>query len=173
MTWRYYDCRASANDPLADIRLYRQIFDMSTSLTFGYRFSGDPNDDFGWLKVDVVGDHFSGQGGFWVQWQDVKEFGEALSFYPILPEAPIKAAWGYEPWEGNSLVVSVEIAPADKRGNLSVRVWLRDYAEMGDGSPSNCVRTTFKTNYPELENFRNAIAQLMDGKAKEAVLLGQ
>jgi hypothetical protein len=145
---------------------------MSTSLTFGYRFSGDPNDDFGWLKVDVVGDHFSGQGGFWVQWQDVKEFGDALSTYPILPEAPINAAWGYEPWEGDSLVVSVEVAPADKRGNLSVQVWLRDYAEMGDGAPSNCVRTTFKTNYPELESFRNVIAQLMDGKAKQAVLVG-
>ena len=35
------------------------------------------------------------------------------------------------------------------------------------------VRTTFQTNYPELENFRIAIAALMDGKAKEAVLVGQ
>ena len=95
-----------------------------------------------------------------------------LSAYPILPEAPIKAAWGYEPWEGDSLVVSVEVAPADKRGNLSVQVWLRDYVENGDGVPQNCVRTTFHTNYPEVENFRIAIAELMDGKAKEAVLVG-
>lgn len=146
---------------------------MSTSLTFGYEFSADPTDDFGWLKVDVVGDRFSGQGGFWVQWQNVREFGEALSKYPILPHAPIKAAWGYEPWEGQSLVVSVEVSPADRRGNLSVQVWLRDYIEVVDGTPFNCVRTTFKSNYPELENFRNAIAQLMAGKAKEAVLVGQ
>lgn len=146
---------------------------MNTSLSFSYEFSGDPNDDFGWLDVKVIGDKFTGHGGFWVQWQDVKEFGEDLSAYPILPEAPIKAAWGYEPWKGESLVVSVEVAPADKRGNLSVQVWLRDYVENGDGAPQNCVRTTFQTNYPEIENFRIAIAALMDGKAKEAVLLGR
>jgi hypothetical protein len=145
---------------------------MNTSLSFSYQWSGDPNDDFGWLDVKVIGDKFAGHGGFWVQWQDVKEFGEDLSAYPILPDAPIKAAWGYE-WGGDSLVVSVEVAPADKRGNLSVQVWLRDYVENGDGAPQNCVRTTFQTNYPEIENFRIAIAALMDGKAKEAVLVGQ
>jgi hypothetical protein len=69
----------SGHDNLADVRLYRQIFGMSTSLTFGYQFSGDPSDNFGWLNVDAVDDHFSGKGGFWVQWQDVKELGEALT----------------------------------------------------------------------------------------------
>lgn len=146
---------------------------MNTSLSFSYQFSDDPNDDFGWLDVKVIGDKFAGHGGFWVQSQDVKEFGEVLSAYPIRPEAPIKAAWGYEPWEGDSLVVSVEVTPADKRGNLLVQVWLRDYLENGDGTPLNCVRTTFKTNYPEIDNFCMAIAALMDGKAKEAVLVGQ
>lgn len=83
------------------------------------------------------------------------------------------AAWGYEPWEGDSLVVSIKVVPAHKRGNLTVLVWLRDYVENGDGEPQNCVRTTFRTNYPEIESFRNAIADLMDGKAKEAILVGQ
>lgn len=147
--------------------------EMKTSLSFAYQYSGDPNDDFGWLGVKVVGEMFSGEGGFWVQWHDVKEFGEQLTTYPILPEAPLKAAWGYEPWEGDALVVSVEVAPADKRGNLSVQVWLRDYAEAAEGAPSNCVRTIFKTNYPELQSFSNAIAQLMDGKVEQAVLVGQ
>lgn len=146
---------------------------MSTSLSLGYQFSSDPSDDFGWLDVKVVGEKFSGHGGFWVQWQDVKEFGEELSAYPISPETPIKAAWGYEPWEGDSLVVSVEVAPADRRGNLTVQVWLRDYVDIGDGAPQNCVRTTFRTSYPEIESFRDAIADLMNGKAKEAVLFGQ
>ena len=145
---------------------------VSTGLTFSYKFSDDPRDDFGWLDVVVASDHFSGRGGFWVQWQDVKEFGEDLSTYPILPNSPVKAAWGYEPWEGDTLVVSVEIAPADKRGNLSVNVWLRDYAEMGEGKPANCVRTTFVTNYPEVEAFRLAIAKLMDRRVDEAVLVG-
>jgi hypothetical protein len=146
---------------------------MSRSLTFSYEFSNDPTDSFGWLEVVVVGDRFSGRGGFWVQWQDVKEFGEELSSYPILPDAAVKAAWGYEPWEGDSLVVSVEIAPSDNRGNLAVKVWLRDYAEMGEGVLLDCVRTSFITNYPDLEAFRLAIAKLMERKTDKAVLVGR
>lgn len=145
---------------------------MSSSLTLTYDFTGDPNDDFGWLGVAVVSEKSSGRGGFWVQWQDVKEFGEKLSTYPVQPEAPLKAEWGYEPWKGNALVVSIEIAPAGKRGDLAVKVWLRDHTEMGEGEPSECVRTTFFTHYPELEAFRCEIASLMGGKAEEAKLLG-
>jgi hypothetical protein len=47
-------------------------------------------------------------GGFWVQWQDVKEFGESLSTYPIEPDAPLKAQWGYEMQEDDDLILSVE-----------------------------------------------------------------
>lgn len=143
---------------------------MSSSLTLAYKFSGDPEEDFGWLDVAVVSEKISGRGGFWVQWQDVKEFGEELSTYPILPEAPLTAEWGYEPWEGDALVVSVVIAPAGRRGDLAVRVWLRD---MGEGQPSECLRTSFLTHYPELEAFKLEIANLMDGKADKAKLLGR
>ena len=143
-----------------------------SSLTLAYKFSGDPNDDFGWLDVAVVSDRASGRGGFWVQWQDVKEFGEKLVAYPIAPEAPIKGEWGYEPWEGDALVVSIEITAADKRDNLSVKVWLREHTEMGEGEPSEWLCTSFLTQYPELESFRLDIAKLMDGKAEEAKLLG-
>lgn len=143
-----------------------------SSLTLAYKFSGDPDDDFGWLDVAVVSERTSGRGGFWVQWQDVKEFGEKLVAYPIAPETPIKGEWGYEPWKGNALVVSIEIAAADKRGNLSVKVWLRDHTEMGEGEPSECLRTSFITQYPEIESFRIDIAKLMNGKAEEAKLLG-
>lgn len=143
------------------------------SLSFSYEFRRDPHDDFGWLGVKVISGMFSGEGGFWVQWQDVKEFGERLAAYPILPEAPVTAAWGYEPWEGDALVVSVEIKPADKLGKLSVQVWLQEHVGMGEGMPANGVRAIFKTNYSELESFSNAIALLMDGKVEEAVLAGQ
>ena len=145
---------------------------MSSSLTFAYRYSGDPDDDFGWLDVAVVGEKNSGRGGFWVQWQDVKEFGEKLSTYPIPPEAPIKAEWGYEPWEGDALVVRVEIAPAGARGDLAVKVWLRDHTEMGEGEPLECLRTSFITHYPQLEAFGLEIANVMNGKAEVAKLLG-
>jgi hypothetical protein len=74
--------------------------------------------------------------------------------------------------EGDAPVVSIEIAPAGKRGDLAVKVWLRDHMEMGEGEPSECLRTTFITHYPELEAFRVQIANLMEGKAEEATLLG-
>ena len=145
---------------------------MNCSLSFTYEYSGDPNDDFGWLGVAVVSERSSGRGGFWVQWQDVKEFGEKLSTYPIPPETPIAGQWGYEPWKGDALAVSIEIVPEGRRGTLAVKVWLRDHTEMGEGEPGECVRTSFITDYPQLAAFGSEIADLMDGKAQEAKLLG-
>jgi len=137
-----------------------------SDLTFRYRF--DDADDFGWLDVAVATDKFSGRGGFWVQWQDVREFGEKLVAYPIEPDAPVSAAWGYEMLEGDDLVVGLEIAPANATGDLRVQVELADYTEK-----SERVRTSFVTNYPDLEQFRKAIASLMDRKADEAILSGR
>lgn len=122
----------------------------------------------GWLDVAVTSAKFSGQGGFWVREQDVREFGERLSTYPIRPEAPLAAAWGYEMLEGDDLVVGVEIVPANPRGDLLVRVELADHME-----PTERVRTSFLTNYPELDRFRTAIASLMERTTDEAVLSGR
>lgn len=157
------------NNAIADAFWECHSTSMSSGLTLKYEWSNDPNDDFGWLDVVVTSDRFSGRGGFWVQWQVVKEFGEELATYPILPEEPVTGSWGYKPWEGDSLVVSVEIAPADTRGNLQVKVWLRD---LDDGPPSACIRTSFITNYPELEAFRTAIAGMMNREADTAALVG-
>ena len=165
--------KTAAYEAIAESSTDRHCGIMSSSLTLKYKFSGDPQDDFGWLDIDVVGDKFSGKGGFWVQWQDVREFGEALATFPISLEAPLKAAWGYEPWEGDSLIVSLEIVPADNRGNLLVKVWLRDYMEPFETEPAECVRTSFTTNYPDLDVFRIAIAKLMERKSDAAVLLGR
>lgn len=61
------------------------------------------------------------------------------------------------------------------QSGLPQRVCFRDLknSEMGQGEPTNCVRTTFQTNYPDLENFRQGIAQLIDGESHEATLVGQ
>lgn len=122
----------------------------------------------GWLDVSVTTAKFSGQGGFWVHEQDVREFGEKLSTYPIRPEAPLTAAWGYEMLEGDDLVMGVEIVPANPRGDLLVRVELADHME-----PTERVRTSFLTNYPELDRFRTAIMSLMERTTDEAVLSGR
>lgn len=106
-----------------------------SKLTLRYRYDPsffDPKrlaDDFGRLSIDVETDRFSGKGGFWVQWQDVKEFGEALSTFPITPDHPIVAQWGYEMQNGDDLILRLEIAPANTRGDLAVRFEIADEHE--------------------------------------------
>lgn len=124
-------------------------------------------DDFGRLSVTVETDRFSGHGGFWVQWQNVKEFGEALAAFPIKEDAPIVAQWGYNMQKGDDLILLVEIAPADRRGNLRVRFEIAD-----DSAPSDRVKASFLTNYPEVDAFRSDIARLMSNEIEEAVLTG-
>jgi hypothetical protein len=151
--------------PIADISVASDKPGMS-KLALRYRF--DDTDDFGWFDVAVTTDKFSGRGGFWVQWQDVREFGEKLSTYPIEPDAPLSAKWGYNMRDGDDLIVSIQISPANSTGDLRVRVELAD-----DNERPERVRTSFVTNYSDLEQFRIAIAAMMDREADEAVLPGR
>lgn len=145
-----------------------------SKLTLRYQYDSsffDPKrltDDFGWLTVDVETDRFSGNGGFWVQWQDVREFGETLCTFPITTDQPIVAQWGFEMQEGDDLILRLEIAPANKRGDLAVRFEVADYDE-----PHNRARGSFTTNYPDLDIFRAGIARVMDSEAEEAILSGR
>ena len=143
-------------------------------LTLKYQYDSSfsnpkqPKDDFGWLGVRVETNCFSGSGGFWVQWQDVREFGEALSALPITPDHPIVAQWGYGMQVGDDLILRLEIASAKKRGDIAVHFELADH-----DVPRRRARGCFATNYPYLEAFRADIALLMDRKAEEATLVGQ
>lgn len=132
---------------------------------FRYEFSAV--DDFGWLDVEVSTPNFSGRGGFWVQWQDVQEFGQSLRTYPLQADAPPRGAWGYEPWEGDSLIIRIEVVPANATGDLKVEVEVADHFEQ-----SNRVRTSLLTNYPQLEAFSDGIASLMKRQTSEALLVG-
>lgn len=125
-------------------------------------------DPFGYFTMAVSTDHFSGRGGFWVQWQDVKEFGESLATYPIDPANPLTAQWGFDLQKGDDLILRVEINPVDVRGNLRVKVEIADQHE-----PYMRIRASFQTNYPELDAFRVSIEQLMARKLTRAVLSGQ
>lgn len=145
-----------------------------SKLTLRYQYDASffdptqPTDDFGRLSVDVETARFSGKGGFWVQWQDVKEFGEALSAFPITDGHPITVQWGYDMQEGDDLILRLEIAPANKRGDLVVRFEVAD-----DIEPNNRARGYFITNYPDIEVFRGSVARMMNREAQEAILTGQ
>lgn len=145
-----------------------------SQLAFSYKYDASffdaqlNRDDFGWLAVSASSDHFQGRGGFWVQWQDVREWGEELAAFPISSDAPIVAQWGYNAQKGEDLIVRVEIAPADLRGNLRVVFEIADLHET-----QNRVRSAFLTNYPDVLAFSQQIAALMDGKLSEAILQGR
>ena len=143
-----------------------------SKLTFRYQY--DPShldralvDDFGYLEVAVETPDFSGRGGFWVQWQDVIEFGEALAAYPITDDAPVVGQWGYEMQEGDDLILRIEIKPTNPRGDLAVHYEVADMHEA-----RNRIRGSFLTNYPQIAEFRAAITRLMDKEIDEAVLTG-
>ncbi|WP_043603033.1 hypothetical protein [Novosphingobium sp. Rr 2-17] len=145
-----------------------------SKLTLRYEFDPsffDPRlsrDDFGTLSISVVTDRFSGSGRFWVQWQDVKEFGEALGAYPITQDRPVIGQWGYDKQEGDDLILRIEVSPADARGNLIVRFEVAERSE----DPGR-VKGSFLTNYQDLQAFRIGIAQLMKNEVEHAVLTGQ
>lgn len=145
-----------------------------SKLTLRYRFDASffdtslNRDDFGYLSVDVETERISAKGGFWVQWQDVKEFGEALAGFPIGEDQPVVAQWGFDMQEGDDLKLRLEVAPADKRGNLFLRFEVAD-----DDEPEDRARGRFLTNYPDLDAFRVEIARLMESEVEEAVLNGQ
>ncbi len=139
-------------------------------LTLKYRYDESffdarlVRDDFGWLELSVATDRFAGSGGFWVQWGQVREFGESLSAFPIAPDAPVSAEWG----AGDAVILGVTISPANATGDLRVRVEIADSFE-----PVRRVCTTFLTHYPDIEAFGRAIARHMDGKLDEAILRGR
>jgi hypothetical protein len=134
-------------------------------LILRYEFEAD--DDFGWLDAEVKTDKISGRGGFWVQWQDVEEFGRSLRAYPISPDAPLRGAWGFEPWKGDSITIRIEVVPANSRGDLKVEVEVADHIE-----PTERLRASFLTNYPQLEAFSESIGKMINRQTDEAVLTG-
>lgn len=159
-----------ANDLVAGIWQPAHHYGMN-QLIFSYQYDSsfaDPKrarDDFGRLSLSAKTDRFSGKSGFWVQWQEVREFGEALAAFPIT--SPVSVQWGYDMQEGHDLILKVEIAPADPRGTLMVRFEIADEFDTDER-----VRGSFTTHYPELEAFRLSIAKMMDLEIEEAVLMG-
>ncbi|RZF59030.1 hypothetical protein EWE75_24050 [Sphingomonas populi] len=145
-----------------------------SKLTLSYRFDASffdmslTRDDFGYLSVHVETDRISAKGGFWVQWQDVKEFGEALGLFPIGENQPVVAQWGFDMQEGDDLKLRLEVVPADKRGNLFLKFEVAD-----DDEPEDRARGRFLMNYPDVDAFRREIARLMKNEVEEAVLNGR
>lgn len=141
---------------------------MSASLALTYDFSRD-DDDFGWLPASLKTPMLSGSFGFWVQWQDVTEWGEALFHYPIPRDRPVVADWGMFESDGTNYqpIVKVAVVAVDAAGHLDVEVHLSDHADRR----RQC-ETVFRTTYAELARFGAELRAMMGRTSKEAVLTG-
>lgn len=103
----------------------------------------------------------------WVQWQDIVEFGELLTRYPIEPANPITREWGFHEEQEYFAVTKLLIAPSPTGRPLVCDVHLANFYE-----PSIGCRTRFETDYPALAEFRRQIDLMMRKAAPTAVLEG-
>lgn len=124
-------------------------------------------DDFGRLTLRVETEAFAGEGGFWVQWQDVVEFGQSMNAFPIQPDNPIVRQWGYEMQEGDDVIIRISIGPKNTTGDLLVSVVVAD-----DHDQSQRLTVSFRSGYPALDTFREDIARMMKREITQAVLKG-
>lgn len=143
---------------------------MTAALTLRYEFSSHPDDDFGWLSVTVRTDAFTGRGGFWVQWQNVRAMASKLNTYPFSPENPFVEEWGQCDSDGSNyeVIVGISILPVNKTGDLDVIVRIADHHD----TRRQC-QAVFRTNYSYTANFAVELEALMDRQRDEAVLLGR
>jgi hypothetical protein len=142
-------------------------------LVLSYRY--DPSyfdktldrDDFGRLSLRVETEHFTGEGSFWVQWQDVVEYAQSLDVYPIEADKPIVTQWGYGMQEGEDLIIRISIGAKNIAGDLLVLVVVAD-----DNQPSQRLSASFRSGYSALDMFMRDIARMMNREIPEAVLHG-
>lgn len=142
-------------------------------LVLSYRY--DPSyfdktldrDDFGRLSVRVETEHFTGEGSFWVQWQDVVEYGQSLDVYPIEVDKPVVTQWGFGMQEGEDLIIRISIGAKNLVGDLLVLVVVAD-----DNEPSQRLSASFRSGYSALDMFKRDIARMMNREVPEAVLHG-
>ena len=135
-------------------------------LVIRYRY--DLDDDFGWLELSLFGGSFSGDAGFWVQWQDLLEFGGELPSSPERLGGRVSRQWGYNTLENDDLILAISIEEVGRLGELNVSVEMADL-----NAPSNRLRSSFRATYAGLDLFKRDLAKLMARECEAAELIGR
>jgi hypothetical protein len=138
------------------------------SLTLKYEHNSDPNDDFGWLAMSVATEMMQGEGGMWVQWQDVKEFAESLDVFPLSDGEFRELDRGYGQQNDYHSVVKVRIEPKNVKGDLVVTARLSD-----SDDPEQHLQTKFVCHYASVSLFRDALLAVVDRTRDKAILEGR
>ena len=131
------------------------------------RFIPDHGDDTNRLGIEVQTDAFSGRGWSWTDRASLVDFASSLKAYPLPTDKPAIFTMGYNLLKGDDLIGYLEVRPADRLGNLLVRVAVADPHERW-----RRVRAEFLTHYPEVERFTAQLTRMLAGGSETAVLLG-
>jgi hypothetical protein len=129
------------------------------------RYDPDPDDDVGQLWLSVTTDRFSGTGFFWSYREGVRELADKLCEYP-LPNAAT-ATWGYDDIKGDNVILNIQVAPVNMKGDLVAEVQIADLYDQGQR-----VIAAFSTTYAEVDVFRQQLTALANGRADDAELSG-
>ena len=130
----------------------------------------------GELHASMESAGFSGKGSAWFNVEQLHSFCAALGAYPLPASTPPSLNGGIWNDDGQVLVqtqVGITIAPYGTKGGiivsaeLSAPIW-----EIDDGRMHSAVRSHFRTDYPSLDRFRNALIGVLANEADTAMLHG-
>lgn len=136
------------------------------------------DDDFdgtGKLWANGSANGFAGEGAAWVGSEKLEEFAEALSQFPISEKVPPTISGGFWSKVANELSqehLFIQVYPADGRGHLNVLVRLATEVWPNTQSAQHRVQFEILTGYQALLEFSQALKAVVQGKAEEAILIG-
>ncbi|AMO71423.1 hypothetical protein [Sphingorhabdus sp. M41] len=133
------------------------------SLTLEYEWSSD--DDFGLLYVRVVNGFTRLESDFWVQWQDIVEFGQALE-QPSKHFSKVEECWGQTLETGeHQTIIKILFDQINEQGHIDLSVELRDRDD-----PKKFGSTRFLVPLSSIASFRDEVRLMMDKKSRTATL---
>lgn len=136
----------------------------------------DHDDGSGRLWVSASANGFAGTGETWYDTETLKEFAEALTRFPISDNDPPTLSGGFWFKDGKGLEqehVFLQIYQADGWGHLKVHVRLATEVWPPERiETQHRVQLEIRTTYQALLEFSQMLNAVFEGKADEAILIG-
>lgn len=136
----------------------------------------DEGDGSGKLWVSASSKGFSGEGCAWISTEELKDFAEALSRFPLLAQNPPTIRGGFSSSDLSNEIsqehVALKVYPVDQTGHLGLQVrvatevWPHDRTEA-----QHRVQLEIQTSYQPLTEFSRMLNAVVVGKVNEAVLM--
>jgi len=136
----------------------------------------DEGDGTGRLWVSGSANGFAGTGQSWFGTQELKDFAQALARYPLSENHPPTLSGGFfvpDKAELEQEHLFLQVYQADGWGHLRIQVRLA--TEVWPPDPirtQHRVQLEIRTTYQALLEFSRMLQAVIQGKAEEAVLIG-